>query len=161
MTLPVELGFASAFALNETDARLVWELAAEINKPIDIIKRYGLSATDLKAKMRDKMFIAALKEAKKMWASDLNAQQRIKMKSALLLEDSIMDIFLIIKTPDMNASNKLEAAKQLAAMAEVGGKKQGGDTATGFKLTINMGNDSPKSVTIDGQSLPNTLPEPV
>lgn len=157
---PQEIGFNLGGSLNDTDARLVWELAAEINKPAEILKRYSLTAADLKAKTKDSMFIAALREAKKAWKSDLNVQQRIKIKAALLLEDSLLDIMMIIKTPEMAASNKLEATKQLAQMGEVGTKKQGEQAASGFKLTINMGDNSPKSVTIDGQSLPNTLPVP-
>lgn len=153
--LPAELGFASAFALNDTDARLVWELAAEISKPAEILKRYGLTAQDLKAKTNDKMFIAALREAKNAWKSDLNVQQRVRLKAALLLEDSLVDILMIIKTPEMSAVNKLEATKQLASMGDVGPRKTGSaDPGSGFKLVINLGDNSPKSVTIDGHALP-------
>lgn len=153
--LPVELGFASAGALNDSDARLIWELVANITPPADVLVRYGLTPADLAAKKNDKMFVAAFKEAKALWASDLNVQQRIRIKAALLTEDTLMDIFMIAKNPDMNAQYRLEASKHLAAMGDALPKKGGeGGGGAGFKLTINMGDNSPRSVTIDGHALP-------
>jgi hypothetical protein len=154
--LPVELGFHAAGALNESDNLLIWELVANISPPAKILTRHGLTAADLKLKMKDGMFIAAYREAKGAWEADLNVQQRVKLKSALLLESSLVDIMLIVKDPNMSASFKLEATKQLAAMGEVGTKKQGGAEGSAFKLTINLGDSPAKSVTIDGHSIPAT-----
>lgn len=152
--LPVDIGFNASGALNDTDARLIWELVAEISKPAAILARHGLTIPDFKAKQKDKMFIAAYKEAKSAWTSDMNVQQRIKLKAGLLLEDSLMDILLIVKDPLMATTHKLEATKQLGQLSQTINPKPG-NTGEGsqFKLTINMG-DSSKSVTIDGHALP-------
>lgn len=157
--LPVELGFNASGALNDTDARLIWELVAEIHKPAEILARHGMVAADLAAKLRDKMFVTAFREAKSAWKSELNVQQRVRLKAGLLLEDSLMDILLIIKDPLMATVHKLEATKQLTNMADVGKQKPGVEgQGSAFKLTINLGDNSPKSVTIDGHALPNALP---
>jgi len=155
--LPMELGFDASGALNASDARLIWELVANISPPLDILKRHGLTPADLAAKQKDKMFVAAFKEAKTAWASDLNVQQRIKIKAGLLLEDSLMDILMIIKTPEMNAANKLEATKQLGQLSQtINPKPTAGPEGQGFKLTINLGDT--KGVTIDGHTVTNTIP---
>lgn len=157
--LPVELGFNATGALNDSDARLVWELVANISKPSEILKRHGLTVGDFRAKMNDGMFVAAYKEAKTAWKSELNVQQRIKLKAGLLVEDSLQDLFVIIKNPDMSAQHKIDAHKQLSALAGATGNKQAsGEGGSAFKLTINLGDKSTKSVTIDGHALPNTLP---
>lgn len=150
-----EVGFSGATALSATDGRLIWELVAKISTPKDIIDRYGLTATDLQNKFADKMFAAAFREAKGLWNSDLNVQQRIKFKSGLLLEDSLVDLMMIIKDPAQLTSSKLEATKQLGQLSQTINPKPAAESGGGsqFKLTINLGDNSPKSVTIDGHTL--------
>jgi hypothetical protein len=156
---PLEVGFNASGALNDSDARLVWELVAKISPAKQILARHGLTAADLQAKMRDKMFVAAFKEAKKAWEADLNVQQRIKLKAGLLLEDSLQDLFVMIKDPQQSATNKLEATKQLGQLSQtINPRQNAGGEGSSFKLTINLGERSAKSVTIDGHTLPNTLP---
>lgn len=151
---PVEAGFAPAGALNDSDARLIWELVANISPATDILKRHGLAVADFAAKKRDKMFVAAYKEARTVWNSDMNVQQRIKFKAGLLLEDSLQDLFLIVKNPDMAASLKMEATKQLGQLSQtINPKQSGGSEGSAFKLTINLGDNSAKTVTIDGHAL--------
>jgi hypothetical protein len=151
---PSEQGFSSANTLNETDARLIWELVAKIRSTKEVLENYGLTQTDLANKLRDKMFVGAYKEAKSVWASDLNVQQRIKFKSGLLLEDSLQDIFCIIKDPAMGVTAKLEATKQLGQLSQTINPKPSaaGEGGSGFKLTINLGSDN-KSVIIDGNAI--------
>lgn len=147
--LPVDIGFDPSGALNDSDSRLIWELVAEISKPSEILKRHGLATTDFAAKMKDKLFVSAYKEAKTAWASELNVQQRIKLKAGLLLEDSLMDILLIVKDPLMATTHKLEATKQLGQLSQtINPKPNAGGEGSAFKLTINLGDT--KGVTIDG-----------
>lgn len=147
--LPVDIGFDTSGALNDSDSRLVWELVAEIHKPSEILKRRGLSVAEFRAKMRDKMFVAAYREAKSAWTSELNVQQRIKLKSGLMLEDSLMDLLLIVKDPMMATTHKLEATKQLGQLSQtINPKPSAVGDGSAFKLTINLGDK--KGVTIDG-----------
>lgn len=160
--LPAEIGFASVGALSDTDGRLIWELVAKISPAKDILDRYGMTAADMQAKFKDAMFAAAFREAKAAWNSDMNVQQRIKFKSGLLLEDSLVDLMLIIKDPKQLTTAKLEATKQLGQLSQTINPKTQADGGGGsqFKLTINMGDNSPKSVTIDGHSLPAPSSDP-
>lgn len=152
--LPVEIGFNATGALSDHDARLIWELVANISPPAQILARHGLTPAEFKAKQKDKMFVAAYKEARSAWASDMNVQQRIKLKAGLLLEDSLMDILLVVKDPLMATTHKLEATKQLGQLSQtINPKPTSMGEGSQFKLTINMGDNSPKTVTIDGHAL--------
>lgn len=129
------------------------ELVAKIQPPAEILARYGLTAADLRSKMRSSLWASAFREAKTLWESNANVRERIRYKAGMLLEDSLADIMCIIKNPEMAASLKLEATKQLGIFADVGKQKTAGDVGSGFKLTINLGDNATKSVTIDGHTV--------
>lgn len=139
-------------AITQTDGRLAWEIAAQISDVPTILKRYDMSVHDLKGKLKDPMFRAAIREAKTIWKSDLNIQQRIRLKAAFLVEDSLMDIFAIIKNEQMTASTKLEAFEKLMKTADMGptSKKNDAGGGTGhFKINIILGDSPEQKVTID------------
>lgn len=151
---PIDVHFNATGALSGSDARLIWELVANISPPSQILGRHGLTPVDLKNKMRDKMFVAAYREVQQAWGSDLNVQQRIKIKAGLLLEDSLEDIILIIKDPLQSVANKLEATKQLGQLSQTINPKQAvAGEGSKFTVKINIGGDT-KAVTIDGHALP-------
>lgn len=150
---PIEAHFSANGAMSGSDQRLIWELVANITPAKDVLARHGLTPADLAAKRNDKLWAGAYREAKAFWDSNANVRERIKQKAGMLLEDSLEDLFLIVKDPQMAASLKMEATKQLATLAgaaqhkpsDVGGGSQ-------FKLVINVG-DGTKKVTIDGHAL--------
>lgn len=143
-------------AISATDGRLAWEIAAEIAPITDILKRYEISPQDFKNKLKDPMFRMAIREAKSMWKSDLNVQQRIRVKAAMLVEDSLLDVFAIIKNEHMPAASKLEAFEKLmktADLAPKAGKGEGGPVGAGFKINIHLGSSPEQSVIIDGHAI--------
>lgn len=138
-------------AISQTDGRIAWEIAAEIADVPTILTRYGLTVADFRNKLKDPMFRQAIREAKALWKSDLNVQQRIRLKAAFLVEDSILDVFAIIKNENMPAGTKLEAFEKLMKTADLTPKtKAEGATAAGFKVVIQMGNSPDQEVRIDG-----------
>jgi hypothetical protein len=129
-------------AITPTDGRLAWEIAAEISPIQDTLKRYGISPADFKNKLKDTMFRTAIREAKTLWKSDLNVQQRIKLKASFLVEDSLLDIFKLIKNENSAATAKLEAFEKLMRAGDLvprSGGKNDGALAAGFKININLG----------------------
>lgn len=151
----IEAHFSANGAISGGDQRLIWELVANITPAKDVLARHGLTVADLKNKMRDPLWLSAFREARTFWVSNANVRERIKQKAGMLLEDSLEDLFLIIKDPNMAASLKMEATKQLGQLSQTINPKptaQDG-VSSGFKLTINLGDASPKSVTIDGHAL--------
>lgn len=154
LNLPVpELGGEQA--ISQTDGRLAWEIAAEISPIPDILKKFGITPVDFKRKLQDPMFRTAIREAKTLWKSDLNVQQRIKLKASFLVEDSLLDIFKLIKNENSAATAKLEAFEKLMRAGDLvprAGAKGEGALAAGFKISINLGSPG-ENVVIDGRAL--------
>jgi hypothetical protein len=161
VTLPVPSFGASTGAINGTDAQLIWELVAQISDPKDVLRRYNLDAAGLRSKMKDKMFRAAFREAKSLWESDLNAEDRIRVKARAMAEDGLVVFFKLMKSEDSVAQVKLEAFEKLIKVGELGPKKDK-DSGGGkpFSVVINLRNTD-KKVVIDGHAIEDQSDEPV
>lgn len=141
-------------AISQVDGRLAWEIAAEISTVPEILIRYGMAPHEFKAKLRDPMFRQAIREAKNLWKSDLNVQQRVRLKAAFLVEDSLLDIFAIIKSENSIAAAKLEAFEKLMKTADlVPRAKDGGNAPSAFKINIITGAAPSDRVTIDATAI--------
>jgi hypothetical protein len=130
------------------DARLAWELVANISSVGDIMRRHALTFDDLDAKKRDPAFATLLRQYEKHWNSELSVNQRVALKAALLTEDSLLDVYRIIKDGEASAGQRLEAFGALAKAGEVGVvKKDAGVTGTPVQININI--PGQKGVMID------------
>lgn len=139
--------------LSESDARLAWELVTNINSIGEIMRRHGLTFDEYDAKRRDPVFRAAYEEFKKRWSSELSVNQRVALKAALLTEDSLLDVYAIIKDAEASPGQKLEAFGALAKAGEVGQvKKDQGPAPTPVQININVPGKAP--VHIDAQPIP-------
>jgi hypothetical protein len=133
--------------------QLAWELTANISSIGDIMRRHGLSFDDLDRKKREPGFKAMLAEYQRQWNSELSVNQRVAIKAALLAEDSLLDVYEIIKSQDTSPGQKLEAFDKLARAGEVGvQKKEQGSAVAQVKLTINV--PGKEGITIDSVAIP-------
>jgi hypothetical protein len=96
------------------------------------------------------MFRSAYQEAKRLWSSDLNVQERIRLKAAYMLEDSLTDLFKIIKDEGQPSSSKLEAIEKLGKLSQVMAQKTA-MAGENHKIIINVGNSSPVVIEHVGQ----------
>jgi len=154
--LPLVPELGGEQAITHTDGRLAWEIAAEISPVPDILKKFGMSPQEFKNKLKDPMFRTAIREAKSLWKSDLNVQQRIKLKASFLVEDSLLDIFKLIKNENSAATAKLEAFEKLMRAGDLvprSGAKGDGAVAAGFKISINLGNTPAERMTINATAI--------
>lgn len=141
-------GLTVPLGVTEQDARLAWELVANINSIGDIMRRHGLTFDEYDLKKADPAFKAMLDEYRKRWNSELTVNQRVALKAALLTEDSLLDVYAIIKDVDASPGQKLEAFGALAKAGEVGTvRKDTGPTGTPVQITINVPGRS--GVTLD------------
>jgi hypothetical protein len=141
-------GLVIPVGLSEQDARLAWELVANINSKADIMRRHGMTFDDFDAKLLDPPFKTMLEEYRKRWNSELSVNQRVALKAALLTEDSLLDVYAIIKNTDASPGQRLEAFGALAKAGEVGvTKKETGPAGAPVQITINIPGKS--GVTID------------
>lgn len=149
-TLPATV--ADFNAVSDADSRLAVELAIQLRPVAELLVHYNLSRTGLAKKLKDPMFRDMVKQAKALWNSDLSVKERIRLKSQVLVEDSILEIFSILHNRDNAIPARLDAFKQLARVAEVDQPERGkGDTGSRFTVSINLG-DTIQPVVIEGDS---------
>jgi hypothetical protein len=134
--------------LTDNDARLAVELALGISPIREILRRFGMGVYDLKTRLRDPLFKGMVEDAKRTWNADLNVKERIRLKSAMLTEDSLLSVYNAVHDANNALPAKLDAFKQLARIAEVDtpDKARAGDGSK-FTVHINLG-DTP--VIIEG-----------
>lgn len=139
--------------ISPNDARLAWELTAGISSIGDIMRRHRLTFDEYDAKKRDPVFMAMFTEYKKYWDSDMSAAERVQLKAALLTEDSLLDIYELIKSDDTAPGVKLEAFTSLARAAQVGVKGKDGAPTSGERVQININLPGRQGVTIDAPAI--------
>jgi hypothetical protein len=139
------------------DARLAWELVTNIAPVGDLMRRHGLTFDDYDAKKRDPAFLAMLEQYRKNWNSEMSVNQRVALKAALLTEDSLLDIYSIIKAEEASPGQKLEAFGALAKAGEVGAaKKDSGIVPVPVQINITIPGKPP--LTLDAMPLPALEP---
>jgi hypothetical protein len=102
--------------------------------------------TQLAAKAHSPAWAAAYRETERLWKSDMNTQQRIRMKAAFLLEDSLLPLFNIIRNPEMGVTSKLAAIEQLTKISTVANVPKAEEAREQHKITILIGRDHPPLV---------------
>ena len=135
--------------ISPSDARLAWELTAGISSIGDIMRRHRLTFDEYDAKKKDPIFMAMFTEYKKYWDSDMSAAERVQLKAALLTEDSLLDIYELIKSGDTAPGVKLEAFSSLARAAQVGVKGKDGAPSGGERVQININIPGQQGVVVD------------
>jgi hypothetical protein len=77
-------------------------------------------------------------------------KQRVALKSAFLVEDSLIDLFKMIKDPQMPPQAKLDAFKKLAEVSQLTQVNKNADVER-HVIQINVGTGSP--VTLSEQKV--------
>jgi len=147
----IPTSLANSTELNSSDAQLIWELVSDISAPSDVLARHGLDKAGLQRKLRNPMFRSAFNETKRLWNADLNVNERIRIKAALMLEDSLPDIYKIIKDDSQPSAAKLEAVEKLGKLSQTMAPKKEGQMGERHTITINVGD---KPITIEHMTQP-------
>lgn len=138
------LAISNREAITDHDARLIFDLVSNMQEQSKVIERYGITAEDLAAKVRNPAWAQAYAETKKVWNSDMNTAQRIRLKAAFLLEDSLPNLFAIIRDAKASVPNKLAAIEQLTRISTVNNvPKDSSGGGERHSITINIGKDRP------------------
>lgn len=133
-------------AFSDQDARLALEIVSGLSPIAEVLTRYGLNAAQMQAKLANAGFQELLKATKTAWSSDLNAKERIRLKSQHIIEDSLPTVHQLIRDSKLGATARLEAFKSLTKVAGVE-EKDTSQTGGKFTLNINVGD---RPVTIEG-----------
>ena len=134
---------------DDMQARVALELAVGISPVADILKQFGLRKEQLKAMLQEQGFRNMVSQYKQEWLAASNAKERIRLKAAVMAEHNLLILHDIINDMDLNPTARLEAYKQVTALADVQPKKDVTDTGSRFSVTINIPGAEPMSVAAD------------
>lgn len=132
-------------------AALAAELATRLYPVADTLKRYSLTKGQLRHLMGDKQFRHQVAEYRREWESPLSARERVRMKSALAVEDGLMELYRLYHDVTAHPQARLDAFKQLVNLADMQPKINAQAEGTKFQLNITLAGDSgnPETVVVE------------
>lgn len=126
-----------------TFVKLAREIAMGINPMEVILEHNKISQDDWEVIQSHPRFLQLLETESSTWGSALNTQERVKVKSAALLEEWLPELYTRMHDPGENLNAKIEAGKLVSRLAGMGlSGTQVTDTTERFSVTINLGADS-------------------
>ena len=121
---------------------LVRELAIGIQPIEDILKLIEMTPEQYELVRNTDRFKTLYEDAVVAWGAATNAQERLKLKSAVALEDFVTELYGRLHDRAEPLNHKVEGAKLLARIAGVGvGPTQNETSGEKFTVTINLGAD--------------------
>lgn len=139
-------------AFVDVDPKFVLEVASGIVEPAELAEKYGYTPSEWLFLQEYEPFVKQVNAKKE----ELRASgYTFRMKSAVLAEDLLQDVYVKAKAEDASFHTQLETLKFLARAAglETPAKEQV-QTGPGFSITINLGNG--QSVQIGSQQTTTT-----
>jgi hypothetical protein len=131
--------------------KLAREIAMDIQDLETILKQYSISDETWASLQRNQHFIRLLSSQVEEWNGALNTHERVRAKSAAMLEEWLPELNNRMHDRDIAFPAKIEAGKMLGRMAGIGvAAGESGPGGERFTVTINLGEDS-KLITFDKQ----------
>jgi hypothetical protein len=139
-------------------AQLALELATGLFDAVQVFRNHGVSKDDAKALMHDPQFRSMLVGYRKLWHSPMNATERVRLKSAVAVEDGLLELHRLYHDVTLAPQARLDAFKQLVQLSDLAPRPtNAGSDGPRFSLTLNLGApDAPRSLTIDTAALPES-----
>ena len=126
--------------INSISSKLINELALGLYPPSEVFKRFGYSEAEAARLIDSGAFRNALKDAKEKWASTDSAEERIRLKALIALEEMMPSLFAMGVDDTINPTARNEAFKTMAKLAGVErGPQDGGAGGPAFAININLG----------------------
>jgi hypothetical protein len=148
-------GTDTTIDLGDLKASIAAELASGLATPEGIRKRYGFTLAQWNILRTNPLFRGMLAEAVRSFSGPLQAGARITRKAEVMLEDSLPELFHMIKDDGTPSSERIKAVQTLADLAGRSGKSAAqpdpnAPKQAGFTLNINL--DGGKNVVIQGST---------
>lgn len=136
LPVPVELKVTEVLLL-----KLAREIAMDIHELDDILKRYSIDAETWAQIQINNAFKNYLISEVEAWNTALNTHERVRVKSAAMIEEWLPELNNRIHDQKENLTAKIEAGKLVARLADMGLAKAGFEGGGGerFSVTINLG----------------------
>lgn len=129
---------------DNTMLKIAREIAMDIRPLEDILKTWDLSSEAWSKLASNPTFNRLVASETEAWQSAGNTPERVKHKSAVMLEEWLPELYMRLHDNSENLNAKLEGGKLLAKLAGVGerGPNEAGPSEK-FTITINMGDQGP------------------
>lgn len=120
--------------------RLAREIAMDIHPIETILKQYSISDEAWSQLQRSTRFTTLLSTEVEAWQTALNTHERVKMKSAAMLEEWLPELYRRMHNDDEAMPAVIEAGKMLSRIAGLGlSNELTAAIGERFSITINMG----------------------
>lgn len=130
-------------------ASLAAELATKLYTVADTLLRFSITAAQLKLLMSDAQFRHMVADYRRQWNAPMSARERVKAKASLAVEDGLAELYRTYHDTDIHPQARLDAFKQLVALADMQPKQNAQDTGTKFSLHIQLADSRAETVVIE------------
>lgn len=151
--LPTSNGVTPVTLISGVDgqyAKLAADIAAKLLPLKEILKNHGITGAELKILLGSQQFRHQITDFRREWNSPLSAKDRVRLKTSLMVEDALPELYTMFYDTDLAPAARLDAFKKMVDLADMAPKAtDNAHQGPKFSLTLNLGNDNQKSVTID------------
>ena len=118
----------------------------------DVLDRYQLRYDDFRLLFEFPRFTRLLANEEESWSSAKNTHERVRLKSAALIESYLEEAHKSLHDPNQTLIAKTGLAKLVGSFAGLGEEalraQKGGGGGSGFSITINLGADRKLSIEV-------------
>jgi hypothetical protein len=120
---------------------LAVELARDIDYDIDVtLKRHGLTREEYDELAETRQFKTMLAQAIKEWSAASNTGERVKIKSAALVEEALPHMFAELTNKEHPLSSRADLFGRIARIGNLGNPiAAASNSGEAFSITINLG----------------------
>lgn len=138
--------------------QLARDIVQNIQEVPDILKRYNLTSEEYEAIEKTRVFKQMLTGSAGEWEGAGNTPERIKLKSAFLIENVLPDMFASLVDKTEPLSSRVALLNTIGKFGGVGlGPAPGVGSGQTFSLQINFRSDPSKNITITQPILPSEV----
>jgi hypothetical protein len=120
--------------------KLAREIAMDIQPVQNILKQYAITDETWSELQRNTRFLSLLSSEVEAWQTALNTHERVKLKSAAMLEEWLPELYRRMHDCGEAMPAIIEAGKMLARIAGMGlGNDAGATIGERFVINISMG----------------------
>jgi hypothetical protein len=130
----------------DASARLAFELASNLKSRKAIAEDFGMTEQELRVRLdRDQQLRQQYKQMRAFWTSPTNLVDRVRVKSGIMVEDSLPMLWNLMRDPKTPVDTRLKVHQHMAKLADLEPRRsmaEGGEGSDGprFSLTLNFGN---------------------
>jgi hypothetical protein len=119
------------------------ELAAGLSTKEEICARYEIAPEQWDVLRANPIFRNMVREAMQRFTGDLNSASRTRLKASILYEDTLPDLYHMVKDNMIPATSRVEAAKILGKTAGLDAPEAKDNPMGGFLFQVNINYSDP------------------